>query len=239
MTFAKTKFRPHFLLTRFNVDWGPKGVPGREWLTHRFSLFERFCFPSVRAQINQNFKWLVLFDTNTPDDFRTQIQEFSKWDNFIAIYMEKYDLELVRERISSMIDIPGYLITTRLDNDDALRKDFVDVVQKFFSYQECEFINFPAGYVWHNNEIYFSRQPSNPFISLIERVEPIRTAWCGNHREVSSIGPVRQAEVGPAWLQVVHEMNLLNRLRGIKQPLTRLVDQFAIKVSIDQAKKTL
>jgi hypothetical protein len=59
----------HFVLTRFNVKIGLGGgesvAPNLEWLVHRFDLFDKFCFPSVRNQSNLNFKWLVFFDVDT------------------------------------------------------------------------------------------------------------------------------------------------------------------------------
>ncbi len=54
----------HFLFTRFNLrneSWNStknaNPVLTEEWLEKRFDLFERFCLPSVKAQINQNFRW--------------------------------------------------------------------------------------------------------------------------------------------------------------------------------------
>ena len=122
------------------------------------------------VQSNQDFRWLVLFDIHTPANFRIRIQEYSRWPNFAPVYLEKYNLERVRERILSMIKIPGYLITTRLDNDDALCRNFVEIVQSNFFGQDFEFLNLQHGYVWHRNRIYLRRLPSNPFISLVERL---------------------------------------------------------------------
>lgn len=221
----------HLLLTRFNLRWGPQySAPGEEWLAHRFELFERFCYPSVRAQSNQNFRWLVWFDTATPDAFRGRIEGYARWDNFVPLYLEIYDLEVIREQVSRMIGPAPFLITTRLDNDDALCRDFVDLVQRNFRRQECEFLNFPYGYVWHEQKIYLSKQLSNPFISLIERGDGRpRTVWYGNHRRVAQLGSLRQVRSGPAWLQVVHERNLLNEVQGIRRPITRLAGGFTIR----------
>ena len=46
----------HFILTRFNIllwrkDKSGSPVRSREWLEHRFSLFERFCLPSLMGYV--------------------------------------------------------------------------------------------------------------------------------------------------------------------------------------------
>lgn len=45
----------HFILTRFNLLLWDKAKDDRKvrtikWLEHRFSLFERYCLPSVKNQ---------------------------------------------------------------------------------------------------------------------------------------------------------------------------------------------
>ena len=58
----------HFLITRFNLikaDWNTnkkdKAVLTEEWHENRFKLFLNYCYPSVAAQQNKNFTWLVFF----------------------------------------------------------------------------------------------------------------------------------------------------------------------------------
>lgn len=62
----------HFILTRFNLllwnkDKENKKVRSKEWLEHRFSLFEKYCLPSIKSQTCQDFEWIVLFDSSTPE----------------------------------------------------------------------------------------------------------------------------------------------------------------------------
>ena len=73
----------HYILTRFNLrrdDWtitkNNEKVLSDSWLKDRFELFENFCFNSVKNQTNQNFKWLVFFDSNTPDNYKQKVKEF-------------------------------------------------------------------------------------------------------------------------------------------------------------------
>ena len=65
----------HFIITRFNLPIYSKTKSGNisstetKYLDNRFKLFMNYCLPSIKQQTCQNFKWLVLFDINTPDEY--------------------------------------------------------------------------------------------------------------------------------------------------------------------------
>lgn len=229
----------HFVLTKFNVrvDYSDSRTALEpEWLNHRFKLFEQFCYPSVVAQSNQNFKWLVFFDSQTPEFFRNKVKEYSEWKNFIPVYVERHTSQVNRATLlSNLTNEVEYLITTRIDNDNAVCRNFVQIIQDNFNRQEVEFINFTYGYAWYNNKIYYFKDPSNPFISLTERINELtidgfKTVFCGDYTQLSSMGLIKQIKTKPAWLQVVHERNVFNRIRGIRQPIKKLGDSFSINV---------
>jgi hypothetical protein len=121
-----------------------------------------------------------------------------------------------------------HLITTRFDNDDALSENFVSTIQQEFNFQEFEFINLPDGYLWHKNKLYTKRDLSNPFISLIESVSDFQTVWCSGHHLLDSLGPIRQVETNPQWIQVIHKRNVSNRVRvgNIRLPIKSLPTTF-------------
>lgn len=137
----------HLLLTRFNVrrDGSMQKTPDEAWLAHRFDLFERFCLPSLCAQTCQGFRWIVFFDEATPDSYRSKIEIYAKWPNFQPLYVDRLSLSDLATVLEPYVQAP-YLITTRLDNDDALSKHFIERLQAQFTYQEFEFVNFADGY---------------------------------------------------------------------------------------------
>ncbi|MHC4949224.1 MAG: glycosyltransferase [Planctomycetota bacterium] len=223
----------HFLLTRFNVRTRfAEGAPVCEpaWLDARFDLFERFCLPSVRAQTVAGFRWLCFFDAGTPDAFRARIDRCAEGDAFEAVFVEgafgpERILEAVRTRVR-----PGatHVITSRLDNDDAISRDYVEQVQATFRGQDVEVVNLAAGYCWHRGRIYLRRVPRGPFVSLVERVAGLRTIHGGRHADAATLGPVRQLDDRPSWIQVIHGGNVSNRLRGERRPIGELGDRFAL-----------
>jgi Putative rhamnosyl transferase len=166
----------HFLLTNFNVRLGwrkdARGAPvlTEEWMEHRWPLFETFCLPSVRGQSLQRFQWLVRLDASTADHHRQRFQWLiAGMPNVIPLWGG----ESFRTAIDRLLDPPTELVlTTRLDNDDALHRDALARVQGSVSDFVPEFLNFPNGYrfVRADGQLYGVRHASNPFLSLVERV---------------------------------------------------------------------
>lgn len=232
----------HFILTAFNVDCGLKNreqILSNEYLSQRFQLFKQFCFPSIFRQTNQNFKWLVFFDSETPDSFKNEISHFADWTNFIPVYLTPVTNSRYfwRETVKKYIS-PGseFVITSNLDNDDSLSKDFVEIVQAQFQEQNFLFLNFPYGYMLRENGLFLREFLSSPFISLIEKVDDLLTCRIIEHHDLFTLYqqgvPVLQIFTKPAWLQVVHTTNVVNRMdiNSVIQPISKLKERFVIQV---------
>ncbi len=231
----------HVILTVFNVrvHYGGGVAPDLDWLAHRFDLFDKFCYPSVRAQTNLNFKWLVFFDSGTPAAYRDKIAGYAAWENFVPQFVDhtmsvEAFAEMKRELITRNALEAQYLISTTLDNDDAIGKEYIASVQRQFARQDFEFINFTRGYALNkkNNKLYRKNDPANPFISLIERIENFKTVWFAAHTEAPKMGQMRQVETKPIWLQVIHGRNVLNTIgRRRRVPFRLLEEDFALNYS--------
>ena len=124
-----------------------------------------------------------------------------------------------------------YLITTRLDNDDALSNDHMASVQRAFQDQSREFISFPFGLQSLRGHLYNVYWTANPFLSLIERVGNdgrFTTVFCVAHDRVRDQGKVRGIVDAPQWLQVLHGSNLHNALRGWPRLNSRTHSRFSV-----------
>jgi hypothetical protein len=232
----------HFFLTKFNVRSFPELKPGCDpvWLEKRFQLFERFCFPSVENQSNQNFKWLVFFDVDTPETFKQKISKYSEqWENFVPVYLDcplpygQFPDE-VRKFVRKYIPADcEYLITTWLDNDDAIHRDYVQMIQDNFERQESETLNFIFGYQLCDGKLYFDFEIANHFISLIERYEPtsFNTCLCRPHKHLYEVcRSARKILCKPAWIEVVHGSNYMNVYRrGFRVPTGQILDEFSLQ----------
>jgi hypothetical protein len=210
----------HLLLTRFNtaINYAPasKGLD-EAWLRARLSLFEQYCFPSVLAQRNAEFSWLVFCDAASPSWFRSRMASYGATLSPVYIHGPATDEVLARSIAALGIVTTPYLATTRLDNDDAIGQDHLAIVQKNFHHQDREFLVYPFGLQSFRGELYNVYWASNPFLSLVEKVGPdgsFTTILCVAHDKVRSAGKVRSITTSPQWLQVIHGANLLNTLRG-------------------------
>lgn len=209
----------HLLLTRFNVRHAPWRADKRgnavltdAWLEHRFDLFDRYCFPSVAAQTCCDFRWLVFFDEATPEKQRRRLDRYRELASFQPEFVtEDSLLDVVRERAAGA----STLITTRLDNDDAIHREFVARVQAQLPVPRLELVNFFEGYFAAGDRIVRVEHPSNMFISMIEPAgsEPFRTVWCSEHTKLDRLGPIRQVTDISGWISVIHDRNLSNEIR--------------------------
>lgn len=220
----------HFLLTKFNKGLytrskktGGKRTVRDEWMTHRIRLFEKYCLPSIKNQATQDFKWLVLFDRNTPEKYRKRIEEYTRYRQFIPVFGGWFPQHVKR----LLKPETQYLITTRIDNDDAFHKNALKNLQLHFAEQRFLFLNFPRGYCLEDTtgRITLNGSKSNPFITLIEKVErnpqgiTIQTVRCMNHSHLERLGKIEQICTSiPMWVQIIHDRNISNRVRGKPVP---------------------
>jgi hypothetical protein len=218
----------HFLLTKFNVvrDGNPvdkTGAPVRtiDWLDHRFELFERFCLPSVSAQTNLDFTWLIRFDDQVPERYVRRIRAHEQaFANLLLVPARLGFRQVIPELLSTGTE---WLLTTRLDNDDALHRNAIEVIQASCrDLRELVFVNMQHGYMYAHPEAYAVRVDlrSNNTISLLERLtdEFPHTAVCVSHDKAASFAPVRQIGDQPLWLQVIHDRNVGNTMARGREP---------------------
>jgi hypothetical protein len=217
------------ILTRFNARLPEHRPRGEDWLQHRCELFERFCLPSVIGQTCRNFEWVLFFDAATPPAFQEKIRRYRDQGEFRRIWLNgEFTREAVLVAIGHLLEGYDYAITTRLDNDDAICRTFVEVIQDSFRAQQFEFLNFTNGYVWHQGKVFRSHFWSNPFISLVERTGRISSVYSGNHMYLSTLGPIRQIPSPAAWMQVVHGRNLVNEVHGTPCSIEEVRRNFAL-----------
>ncbi|WP_242120405.1 glycosyltransferase [Aestuariivivens sediminicola] len=215
----------HFLITRFNLrnpDWTTskknKSVLTKEWHDNRFELFTNFCFESVKGQTNTNFEWLVYFDTTTPEKFKTIIRDLEKkMPNFIPIFIDGMSLFL--PSITSYIAkcSEPYIITSRIDNDDCLGKQYIATVQKQFNRQDFMAVDFIDGYTIQTHpQIKIGKRLDqyNPFISLIEKNNNPKTVWSIRHSHWKREKHVLQLKGERHWASIIHEENKVNEFEG-------------------------
>lgn len=217
----------HFILTRFNLllwqrDKEGQKVRTMKWLDHRFTMFERFCLPSIKSQTCQDFEWIVLLDSMTPDRFKNKIAEYQKdYPQFVPVYFEPENghlfPQIFRDEVVKRLTAKR-VITSYLDNDDALNVRYVeDVQQRASSVSDGTFINYTDGCQYFSDYGYMMRirYPRNHFVSLVEGGDhaTVKTVFrYGGHYCIAKIDGVKIEHVKnlPMWCEVIHERNMGN-----------------------------
>jgi hypothetical protein len=226
----------HFVLTRFNVrSFYYAGEPSKEWLQSRLDLFRTYCLPTLSKQSVDSFSWLVFFDDQSPEWFQREVAEDAP-GNFEAVYIHgSFTAGTVSQAIAARTSAP-YVLTTRVDNDDAVSRDFVQVIQSCFDCQDFEFINLVSGAQYADKRTYLRPYTKNPFLSLLEACvdAPPQTVFVEHHYRVDERGPVRNVRTRhPMWLQIIHGGNVLNEIVGLRVPVNRIAGHFDCQLERD------
>jgi len=232
----------HFLITRMNVDWdvsklrSPQERNSFEFLNHRFNIFEKTCYPAVNAQTNANFIWLILLDAGLPEEFRERLANYTSSLKIIPVCITSKEafLATLKDAIAGhLLPSTDYLITTNIDSDDILSRNFVTATQQQFKKQDFEFINFPFGYLYRFQEqkLYLREWLTSSCHTLIEQRQNFQTALTYPHHKVIS-SKTRQVITQPIWLMTVHGENVRTQfdVSAAWQPLTRLGDNFCSNI---------
>ncbi|MFZ2442958.1 MAG: hypothetical protein WAW51_11395, partial [Ilumatobacteraceae bacterium] len=99
------------------------------------------------------------------------------------------------------------------------------------------FVNFTSGAQWAQGRLYRRLDPSNPFISRVEKGPRAATVFAADHNKLAALGPIRQFGDGPMWLQVVHDSNLENRTNGIRMAPAEVTERFTIVATPQQVSR--
>lgn len=217
----------HLLITRFNLknqDWlltkNKEQLLDNEWMQERMELFENYCFPSVVAQTNKNFSWLLFFDSSTEELFKKQIIKMTQQHDFIKVMfidgMPSFNESILSYIKKNHIEKP-YLITSRIDNDDCISCFFIEEIQNKFASQDFMAFDFIEGYslqISPNVILGKKEHIFNPFISLIEKNKDPKTVWHYKHNQWKKEAKVTQVTGKRVWMSVIHEKNKVNEFDG-------------------------
>jgi len=231
----------HVLLTRFNLP-----SPGVEtliraregWLRERVELFEAYCLPSLAEQSDPDFHWLVYFDPESPAWLRERIRVWSDTSPLRPFFRAQVSLA---DRLHDMRQLIGShrdrLLTTNLDNDDALAWDFIERIKAGCPTAGRAAIYLEWGLIRHGNRIYLHRDPDNAFCSVIEDWNNPVTCWIAQHNQLAKT--MRQVRLGgePAWMQIIHERNVSNRVRGRQVAVSPYRNRFVGLSSLPEASR--
>lgn len=218
----------HYIITRYNVpydgwtrDASGSSTKSIEWLSHRYDLFIKYCFPSIVGQTNQHFKWLIYVDIHTDHLYVSKLRDsLSKFPHFELRVTNDYQTCMKDIKRTLSLSPTEFVITSRVDNDDALGIHYVDRVQQQFNGQPDTLLNFLNGNGYAINYGVITGMYNiihNHFTSLIERRKQ-------DESNISVLGfphddppgniQVINVDAEHSWLKIFHDRNLKSKVFG-------------------------
>ena len=215
----------HFIITRFNLifDVEYDSLNSEAYLSERFRLFDLYCFPSVVSQTNSNFIWLCLFNDQTPEKWRQKIAEYEKrFPNFVPCYFSQKQTENTEKMILSLREIvknyalsSDFILTTRLDNDDAIHISMTDCLQNYFrEHPEEAILSYVNGFQYfpQYNVLKNFTLAKGHFTTFVEKNgHDVKTVLAFPHNDTpANLKFVALKEKKSLWIEVVHRTNVVN-----------------------------
>ena len=221
-----------FILTRFNLKmWKINKFGGdtrtREWTTHRFSLFENYCFPSIMNQTNKNFIWMCMFADDTDSFFIEKIKWYKKrLPLFYPVFINDDETKDLKGTIDSFIrkfkTRSSILLTSRIDNDDAVNVKYIEMAHQLSKDQlvdDCIY-SLEKGLQYYNIKkcAFGIKYTDNHYLflkSLHYNQDDIHDVLTFDHSKIKSFKyPFKLIKnLDYMWVELVHDSNVANDVK--------------------------
>jgi hypothetical protein len=211
----------HALLTRFNlvapVEWGEARHLDEAWLRRRLELFDLVCAPSVGAQTSDEFVWIAFVAPESPRWLRDQLRA-SAPTAAICDARGTGDPDCFRAVVPEHLDGTRW-ITSRLDSDDAIARDFMARARAhaqpgYIAFRNGAHLDLVRGRASRYN--YYG----NPFLA---RVADEDTVMAAPH---TCVEPLSVFDGQPAaWLAGIHDGNVINLFVDSRPVSARWVEE--------------
>jgi hypothetical protein len=187
----------------------------------------------MRSQVRPPTRWLLYCDDRySPAWFRQRLEGISEsWIE--PVWVNHLDQEDLNTSVYARSTGSDNIITTRLDNDDAVARNFCERIQEEYRGVR-EAINFPSGAQYVQGAVYSRLDPSNAFISLVApRSKNGPTVFATRHDRLIDVAPVRQVRDHAMWMQVVHGLNINQPVVGFRVRSEKIMQHFELQVQLD------
>lgn len=183
--------------------------------------------PSLNSQTDKNFKAVILFHTQTPEKFKEKIKQYKKQYKFFEpLYVDTYNVDVIRKFIRK-ITKNNWILTLRIDNDDAVSTKFVEIMKQNFAPIDKMYLSPADGACLEvdNNIAYSYRYKSGHFLGKVEKNNKnFVTVYQKNNNEFMEHTKVIKLKdfllietpQEPMWLEVIHDSNVSNSAKKQK-----------------------
>ena len=153
----------------------------KERLDYKFNSFEKITLPSIVSQTNDNYIWEIYTSEYLPIEYQNRLlATTNKYKNIKIFFIKSFKEFNISNKINDKY------CTVRLDDDDGLNKNFVEMLQKYKDITR-EIISFPKGKKCTilNDKIIYGENVEKRNIALGLCAIDMDIYKCGSHATVN------------------------------------------------------
>jgi hypothetical protein len=157
------------IATRFGL-----GIKDPAWFEHRFALLSAITAPSLMAQEDQRFEWVLFVDPGVSDALREELGPvLAQFEDRVHIWSGSREPEALSKLVEarSLADDQDHLLVGRIDDDDAwARQTITEVrarVERWRMSQPVQSgygVSFESGLVWRMYDMVDMDQPDEEVV---------------------------------------------------------------------------
>ena len=213
----------HFIIIRFSIrrkqafQNNPKDkLFSPERLSKRFALFERICLPSLVSLISSpSLSIFVVTDSGLPIAWRERLEDGVKVCPAVTVLTDVNHCRIASLRPFIQMETQ-IVLTTRLDDDDALHPDFHRIMmQKYANSQYLgHIVTFSRGFFinFDTGKLIPKKYPFNSCgLTMISDRHETRTIYGGNHSKWKRKRPCLEDKQPEMFVMSVHDYNSSGR----------------------------
>lgn len=145
----------NIFFTRFSISnndkpsyfkkYGTSYLYSPERLKHKFFVFENITVPSINTQIDDNYVWMILYGKELPKEYIERLHQVDiRNAQLIGVQNVNEMFEVADKTIARLAANHANYRTIRLDDDDALERDFLWRVNSY-NLRDKEVLSFSHG----------------------------------------------------------------------------------------------
>lgn len=233
----------HFIIIRFSTQFSSSPefeekkhkLFNSDRLDFRFYLFENFCLKSIINQTLVDFKVIIIYDKDLPEEYKSKLVKLT--ENYKYIYLHQwlisdnlFGCKWLEKYLPKNYDINNkYILTTRLDDDDMINYDLNYRMKRYMRKFNCigKMISFQGGYFLN----HYSKDKMDlipiKYSSLgifLTKIHKINDGNVYNHTHHNHNLEKRVIKTKDAFIVLNHSFENDNRFDRFKKKKGRLVD---------------
>ncbi|MDD0977169.1 glycosyltransferase [Pseudomonas fontis] len=116
----------HYIFTNFGI-----GIKDELWLSYRLEIFINTVFPTLQNQKNKNFEWIIFIDEALATIYKSRLVTAMSASGLNVRTQAVSDYFLVNQEIEKILKNTKeqVVLTSRIDDDDCIREDVVEIIQ--------------------------------------------------------------------------------------------------------------